>query len=265
MLDGRTDLAVHSAKDMPTEIPAAIWTCSPSRSARTCTTCSWRTRQTEPATLGRSDERRRDRHFQPAAPLPAACAAPGPRAGRHPRATSRRACARSASRALAGTVLAAAGLARLGRAGLAAFRFSFDEMLPAVGQGALAIEGRADDERVRALVAPLNDDASATTVRAERALMSALQGGCQVPIAGYAEAIDGRGSRGAETRGAAVQPNAFDGLRLRAFVGSAGRRRHRAARGRRQRGRPRGARCRARRAAGRRRRPPHPGRRARAL
>jgi hydroxymethylbilane synthase len=107
---------------------------------------------------------------------------------------------------MAGTVLAAAGLARLGRAGAAAFAFTFDELLPAVGQGSLAIEARAGDERVGALLAPLADDAATVAVRAERALMRALQGGCQVPIAGYGELVTGRLAPGE--------------LRLRAFVGA---------------------------------------------
>ena len=112
---------------------------------------------------------------------------------------------------LAGTVLAAAGLGRLGLQGLAAFRFALDEMLPAVGQGALALEGRADDARVRELVGALEHRATSVAVRAERALMQALQGGCQVPIGALGELL----SDGAE--GAA---GAGDALRLRAFVGS---------------------------------------------
>ncbi|HQG55027.1 MAG TPA: hydroxymethylbilane synthase [Thermoleophilia bacterium] len=104
-----------------------------------------------------------------------------------------------AEQRMAGTVLAAAGLARLGRAGVAAFAFPFDEMLPAVGQGSLAIEARVDDEEVRALVAPLVDAPTTAAVRAERALMRALEGGCQVPIGALGELesnVDGDGTRG---------------------------------------------------------------------
>ena len=108
---------------------------------------------------------------------------------------------------MAGTVLAAAGLARLGRAGAAAFAFSFADMLPAVGQGSLAIEARADDGVVRALVAPLLDGPTAAAVRAERALMHALEGGCQVPIAALGEIVERN-----------VPEHAA--LDLRAFVGS---------------------------------------------
>jgi len=115
---------------------------------------------------------------------------------------------------LAGTVLAAAGLARLGRAGVAAFAFTFDEMLPAVGQGSLAVEARADDEETYALVAPLQHEPAAVAVRAERALLHALEGGCQVPIAAFGELVeDTAEDAGARAAGA-------NGLRLRAFAGS---------------------------------------------
>ena len=59
--------------------------------------------------------------------------------------------------------------------------------LPAIGQGAVGIECRADDEWVNGLLAPLNDRDTAIRVQAERAFNHRLQGGCQVPIAGYAE------------------------------------------------------------------------------
>jgi hydroxymethylbilane synthase len=59
-------------------------------------------------------------------------------------------------------------------------------MLPAVGQGAIAIEIRAGDELVRQLVAPLHDEATARATAAERAFLSRMEGGCQVPIGTYA-------------------------------------------------------------------------------
>ena len=59
--------------------------------------------------------------------------------------------------------------------------------LPAIGQGAIGIECRSDDEWVNSLLKPLNDRNTETRVRAERALNHCLNGGCQVPIAGYAE------------------------------------------------------------------------------
>ena len=114
---------------------------------------------------------------------------------------------------MAGTILAAAGLSRLGMSAAAAFAFSFDEMLPAVGQGSLAIETRADDTTVRELVAPLLHQPTAVAVRAERALMRTLEGGCQVPIAALGELVRHAASDVPATAGA-------NELRLRAFVGS---------------------------------------------
>jgi hydroxymethylbilane synthase len=87
---------------------------------------------------------------------------------------------------MAGTILAAAGLSRLGRSEVTGFAFKFDEMLPAVGQGALAIEARADHPRLREMKAALDHVPTALAVSAERALLGTLEGGCQVPIAAHA-------------------------------------------------------------------------------
>jgi len=97
-------------------------------------------------------------------------------------------------------ILAASGMKRMGFDERIRRVLPPEESLPAIGQGALGIECRTDDERVNALIAPLNHADTATRVRCERALNAELQGGCQVPIAGYAELVDGK-------------------LRLRALVG----------------------------------------------
>jgi hydroxymethylbilane synthase len=83
-------------------------------------------------------------------------------------------------------VVAAAGVNRLGLGERITAYFSFDQMCPAVGQGALGIEVRAHDADARAAVAPLDHLATRQAVRAERALLRRLGGGCQVPIAAYA-------------------------------------------------------------------------------
>lgn len=98
-------------------------------------------------------------------------------------------------------VLAAAGVHRLGLAARVSAYFSLDEMCPAVGQGALAIEVRQDDSRTRAAIEPLDHAPTHRAVRAERAVLARLGGGCQVPIAAYAQGEDGQ-------------------LRLRGVVGS---------------------------------------------
>ncbi len=86
-------------------------------------------------------------------------------------------------------ILAAAGLRRLGF--IARIRHTLDTglCLPAIGQGAIGIECRADDEEVYAMIAPLQDQTTYTCTVAERAMNHRLGGGCQVPIAGYAEFV----------------------------------------------------------------------------
>jgi hydroxymethylbilane synthase len=84
-------------------------------------------------------------------------------------------------------VLALCGLERLDLSGYATEILPREVMLPAVGQGALAIECRATDEIVRQLVSPLDDPISAARVFAERAMLAALDGSCRTPIAGLAE------------------------------------------------------------------------------
>ena len=83
-------------------------------------------------------------------------------------------------------ILASAGLIRLGLADRIASFIDVEQSLPAAGQGAVGIECRTDDVQVQALLAPLADAETTYCVRAERAMNNHLQGGCQVPIGGYA-------------------------------------------------------------------------------
>jgi hydroxymethylbilane synthase len=87
-------------------------------------------------------------------------------------------------------VLALCGLVRLDLSEYATEILPREIMLPAVGQGALAVECPAADEAVRKLLEPLHDPISAACVAAERAMLAALDGSCRTPIAGFAE-IDG--------------------------------------------------------------------------
>jgi len=203
ILDRRVDIAVHSAKDMPTETPEglAIAVFTAREDVRDVfvahgDAAAPRTLADLPAgaVVGTSSLRRRSQLLAARPDLTLVDI----------RGNVQTRVRKVAEEKMAGTILAAAGLARLGMSDAAAFAFSFDDMLPAVGQGSLAIETRADDEVVRALVAPLLHETTAAAVRAERALMHALEGGCQVPIAALGELADAGTS----------------GLRLRAFVGS---------------------------------------------
>ena len=101
----------------------------------------------------------------------------------------------------AAIILAAAGLKRLGLGTRIRALISSEDSLPAVGQGALGIECRADRADLKALLAPLHHADTAACVLAERALSRALAGSCQVPLGGFAEIV------GSE-------------LRLRGFVAS---------------------------------------------
>jgi hydroxymethylbilane synthase len=87
----------------------------------------------------------------------------------------------------AAIVLAAAGLKRLGMQKRIRDYLSVEQSLPAAGQGVLGIECRGDDKATQALIAPLNHQESNACVTAERSLCRRLNGGCQVPIAAYAE------------------------------------------------------------------------------
>lgn len=89
-------------------------------------------------------------------------------------------------------ILATSGLMRLGLTKRIRHELDIDISLPAVGQGALAIECRADDTDVLALLQPFNHEPSRLCVIAERAMNRHLQGGCQVPIAGFATIEDGQ-------------------------------------------------------------------------
>jgi hydroxymethylbilane synthase len=84
-------------------------------------------------------------------------------------------------------VVALAGLRRLGLEAEVAEIFGFEELLPAPGQGALAVECRADDARARGLLSRIDDPAVRLAVTAERSFLAAIEGGCSFPAAAYAE------------------------------------------------------------------------------
>jgi hydroxymethylbilane synthase len=97
-----------------------------------------------------------------------------------------------ASHGLDAVVLAYAGLRRLGLDGHATQVFSPEEMLPAVAQGALALEARADDPATLARLQKLDDPETRYRVEAERGFLARIEGGCQVPIAGHATVAGGQ-------------------------------------------------------------------------
>jgi hydroxymethylbilane synthase len=105
-------------------------------------------------------------------------------------------------------VLARAGLVRLGLEARATEVLSPAQSLPAVGQGALGIESRADDDATRAILAAMHDRPTAICVAAERGVLISLEGDCKTPIAAHAERVE---DSARPTPGSAL-------LRLRAFI-----------------------------------------------
>jgi hydroxymethylbilane synthase len=88
-------------------------------------------------------------------------------------------------------ILAAAGMHRMGWKERITAYLDPAQFLPAIGQGALGIEIRSEDDELRQLLAPLHDPITAVAVQAERSFLKKLEGGCQVPIAGNARVLDG--------------------------------------------------------------------------
>lgn len=108
----------------------------------------------------------------------------------------------------AATFLAMAGLNRLGRASIARSVLDPDDMLPAVAQGAIGIERRADDLHSAALLEAIHDTETAQRLAAERAFLAALDGSCETPIAGLAD-LEGGNLR---LRGEILRPNGSESL-----------------------------------------------------
>ncbi len=106
------------------------------------------------------------------------------------------------------TFLAMAGLNRLGRADVATAAIAPEEMLPAVAQGAIGIERRADDTRAAEMLSAIHDAHTGQRLAAERAFLAALDGSCETPIAGLAE-IDGGTLR---LRGQVLRPDGSEAL-----------------------------------------------------
>lgn len=180
LLDGRVDLAVHSMKDMPAAIPAGLDVGAvPERETPTDVFISRDGRglaeTPSGAVVGTSSLRRAAqlRHRRPDLAIAAL------------RGNVDTRLRRLEEGRLEAVILAAAGVKRLGLAHRITEHLPADVMLPAVGQGALCIEIRRDDAAVRSMVATLDHPATHVAVDGERAFLRRLEGGCQVPIAGY--------------------------------------------------------------------------------
>jgi hydroxymethylbilane synthase len=186
LLDKRVDIAVHSLKDLPTVLP------DPLTIAAICE------REDARDALVLSRELDNDRPSLESLPVHAVVGTSSPRRLaqlRHIRGdvvikdlrgnvdTRLRKLDEGHYDAL---ILASAGLRRLGLANRISSPIPIEKMMPAVGQGAIGIETRVDDADCRKLVQKLNHDPTRFACIAERAMLRALGGGCQLPIAGHA-------------------------------------------------------------------------------
>jgi len=181
LLDGRIDLAVHSAKDMPTVLPAGLMLAACleredprdvfiSRKAKSLAELP------QGATLGTASLRRQ---------------AIAKRARRDFKVMLLRGNVDTRLRKLDegqvdATILALAGLKRLGLMDRGTTIMSAEEFLPAVGQGAIGIEARENDTRTREILARIDHADTSTALAAERAFLAVLNGSCKTPIAGHA-------------------------------------------------------------------------------
>jgi len=181
LLDGRIDVAVHSSKDMPTALPAGLMLAACleredprdvfiSRKAQSLAELP------QGATLGTASLRRqaiakRARGDLRVVPL---------------RGNVETRLRKLASGEVDATILAFAGMKRLGLTEHATKIMSADEFLPAVGQGAIGIEARADDARTRELLARIDHADTSTALACERAFLAELDGSCKTPIGGHA-------------------------------------------------------------------------------
>lgn len=187
MLEGRADIAVHSMKDVPVEFPeglelAIICEREDPRDAFVSNDYANLADMPAGSIVGTCSLRRR---CQIAEQFP------------HLVIKDLRGNVQTRLRKLdegefAAIILAASGLKRLELSDRIRYLLSPEESLPANGQGALGIECRSDDARVKQLLQPLEDQATRICVSAERAMNRRLQGGCQVPIGAYAELNDGQ-------------------------------------------------------------------------
>jgi hydroxymethylbilane synthase len=187
LLDRRTDIAVHSMKDVPTELPAGLHL--PVICEREDPRDAWFSRGEgglgdlpPEARVGTSSLRRQTqlRAVRPDLVF------------ENLRGNVDTRLRKLAEGEYDAIVLAAAGVRRLGFEERITEYLDTELMLPAIGQGAVGIECREEDPETNALIAPLRHDPTWTAVIAERAFLATLEGGCQVPIAAHAVLDQGR-------------------------------------------------------------------------
>jgi hydroxymethylbilane synthase len=176
LLDGEVDLGVHSAKDLPTGLPegleiAGVLGREDPRDAYIGNVSSWG-EVPEGARIGTSSLRRRAQILARRPDLEVV----------EVRGNVDTRLEKLRAGQFDGLVLAAAGLRRLGRATEISFELEFDEMLPAPGQGVVAIEAKHSEDRSVTAAESITDRGTLGTLGAERALTAALEGSCNTPL-----------------------------------------------------------------------------------
>ncbi|MCC2110440.1 MAG: hydroxymethylbilane synthase [Hyphomicrobiales bacterium] len=183
MIAGEIDLAVHSSKDMPTVLPpglalTAFLPREDVRDAFLSPKAASLAELPEGARVGTSSLRRQAmvRRLRPDLDVV------------DYRGNVQTRLKKLAEGVVDATLLAAAGLNRLGLAGEITSIIETEDFLPAVGQGAICIESREDDDETRSLLVAIHDETTAVSLAAERAFLAELDGSCRTPIGGLARA-----------------------------------------------------------------------------
>ncbi len=178
LLEESIDLAVHSVKDIPTDTPSRLMFPAVCRrdDVRDCLVGSTLANLRQGARVGTSSLRRQAQllHIRPDLDM------------RDLRGNVDTRLRKVESGEYEAVLLAKAGLDRLGVSQRVSEILSPDVCMPAVGQGAIAVECRLKDTETADILAPLDDAETRTAIIAERALLAALQGGCQVPLGAWA-------------------------------------------------------------------------------
>jgi hydroxymethylbilane synthase len=187
LLDGRIDFAVHSAKDLPTALPEGVALAGflpreDPRDALVSALADSIAALPHGARLGAASLRRRAQALRLRPDLRVELL----------RGNVETRLLKAESGAIDATLLAMAGLKRLGLAHRARAALDIEAFLPAVGQGAIAFAARRGDVRTLEALAAIGDAETATALAAERAYLAELDGSCRTPIAGHARLEDGR-------------------------------------------------------------------------
>ena len=186
LLKGEIDIAVHSLKDVPTQLPdgldiVAITEREDPRDA--FLSVKYKSLQDLPtgAVVGTSSLRRKSQIMKMRSDLTI----------RDLRGNVDTRIRKLEEGQYDAIILAYAGLKRLGLDSKVSYIFSPQEMIPAVCQGFLGIEARVDDERIKKILEPINNQESFVISTAERSFLKTLEGGCQVPLGAYCEIKEG--------------------------------------------------------------------------